>query len=111
MSTETPYRSPDNPLNLIDKTLVIKFRHTLGYLNYFMLFENFFYQYSRDYEQDKLDNVFNVELLGVDGAIISKIVIDSPLMFGIDSLSFDYAKPTAENQEFTVTFKYANVDY
>ena len=42
-ASQVNYRSETNPLNLIDKTLNIEFRHTLGYVNYFMIFENFFY--------------------------------------------------------------------
>ena len=40
-ATEESYRAPQSPIGLIDKTLNIEFRHQLGFLNYFMIFENF----------------------------------------------------------------------
>ena len=36
-STDYNYRSPSSPLDLIDKTLNIEFRHTLGYIIFFTL--------------------------------------------------------------------------
>ena len=46
--TDYNYRTTANPVSLVDKTFNIDFRHTLGYLNYFILFESFFYQNMRD---------------------------------------------------------------
>ena len=40
-TSDHAYRSEVNPLQLIDKTLNITFKHTLGYVNYFMIFEIF----------------------------------------------------------------------
>ena len=41
-ATEEVYRSPASGIGLFDKTLNIEFKHQLGYLNYFMIFEYFF---------------------------------------------------------------------
>ena len=38
-ASEYVYRSQLSPIALVDKTLNITFRHTLGFLNYFLLFE------------------------------------------------------------------------
>ena len=56
------YRSGVAPIALTDKTFNITFRHTLGYLNYFMLFENFWYQFSRDMNYEDLPQRFTIDL-------------------------------------------------
>ena len=42
---DVSYRAVTNPLSVIDKTLNVHFRMSQGYLNYFMIFENFWYMY------------------------------------------------------------------
>lgn len=110
-ATDYNYRSAANPEALIDKTFNVTFRHTLGYLNYFIIFESFMYQYARDTEYKQLNYNFNVELLSNKGSIYSKIVLMDPLIDGIDMLDLDYTQPIANSQTFTVIFKYSNFDY
>lgn len=112
MASDYNYRSVDNPIQLIDKTLNIDFRHTLGYLNYFILLESFIYNYSRDtnYLTD-LDYKFKIDLLNHNGAIYSSIVLFAPIMNGMDMLSFDNSIPVANSGTFRVIFKYSNFDY
>lgn len=110
-TSEYSYRAADSPLNLIDKTLNVTFRHTLGYLNYFILFENFFYQYTRDRYYDELIPQINIDLYNEKGSIYSRIVLDSPLIQSMDMLDFNYTQPVAQSQTFTVVFKYSNFDF
>lgn len=110
-STDFTYRAATNPLSLIDKTINITFRHTLGYLNYFMIFESFFYYYSREVEGKNLPKQLFIDLLDGKGSVYCKIVINNPLIDGIDMLSFDYSQPTAQSQTFQVVLKYSNFDY
>ena len=77
-SNDYNYRSEVSPIALIDKTLNITFKHTLGYLNYFLLFENFFYQYTRDRKYKDLDYQFSVDIYNERGSIYSRRLIDSP---------------------------------
>ena len=56
------YRSQSNPLQLIDKTLNISFRHVAGYLNYFILFESFFYQFCRDTSSEVQPKYLNIDI-------------------------------------------------
>lgn len=105
------YRSPDNPLNLFDKVLNVDFRYTLGFLNYFILFESFFYQYSRDMKYTKFPEYFNVEIMNERGAIYSKIVLMNPIIDGIDMLDLDYTQPIAASKTFRVVWKYSNLDF
>lgn len=106
-----PYRSPANPQALIDKTLNVTFRHVLGYLNYFILFESFLYHYSRDYQNSELPKQLSVDLMNEKGMIYAKIILEQPLLDGMDMLSLDYTHPVAESQTFQVVFKYAAFDY
>jgi len=108
---EAYYRSAANPQALIDKTLNIHFKHTLGYLNYFMVFESFMYHYSREQKYKNMPQEIFIDLLNEKGSIYARIKIEKPLIDGIDMLSLDYTKPIAESQTFQVTFKYSSFDY
>lgn len=111
-NTDINYRSSANPESLIDKTLNVDFRHTLGYVNYFLLFESFMYQYTRDTEyKPDLDYQFNIELFNERGSVYSRIVLYDPLIDGMDMLDFDYTQPTSQSGTFRVIFKYSNFDY
>lgn len=110
-STEYTYRAADSPIALVDRTLNIEFRHVLGYLNYFILFENFWYQYTRDRYYNELTRQFNVDILDELGSIYSRIVIYDPLINGMDMLDFDYTQPIASSQTFKIEFKYSNFDF
>ena len=105
------YRSETNPINLIDKTLNIEFRHTLGYVNYFMIFENFFYQYERDTKYNQLIPNLFIDIMDNNGNIYSRIEIIKPIINGIDMLDFNYDQPVAQSQTFKVEFKYSNLDF
>ena len=110
-AAEVSYRSEQSPLNLIEKTLVINFRHTLGFVNYFLLFENFWYQYSRDRRYDEISDSFSVNLLNNKGEIYSRLLLMNPLMNSMDMLGLNYTQPIAQSQTFRVDFKYSNIDY
>lgn len=110
-STNVFYRAATNPLSLIDKTFNITFRHTLGFISYFILFESFLYTYSRDMKYKNIAKQIHINLTDEKGAIFSQIVLDHPLIDGIDMLSLDYSQPIAQSQTFNVNFKYSNFDY
>lgn len=110
-STDYNYRSPSSPLDLIDKTLNIEFKHTLGYLNYFLLYENFWYQFARDRKYGELPSNFNIDLINENGSIFATIVLESPIVNGMDMLDFDYTQPIAQSQTFKVEFKYSNIKF
>lgn len=105
------YRSEVPPIQLTDKTFNITFRHTLGYLNYFMLFENFWYQFSRDMNYDELPQIFTIDLFNEIGSIYSRISLFYPMINSMDMLEFDYTQPVAQSQTFNIEFKYSNFDF
>ena len=110
-STEYTYRSEKNPLALIDKTLNIYFRHTLGFVNYFLLFENFFYQYSRDRQYKELIDQIPIDIINNKGEVYSRIVIMDHIINSIDMLDLNYNAPNETMSTFKVEFKFSNLDY
>jgi len=110
-STDYNYRSPSSPIDLLDRTLNIEFRHTLGYINYFLLYENFWYQFARDRMYGELPSNFNIDLLNENGSIFATIVLEAPIVNGMDMLDFDYTQPIAQSQTFKVEFKYSNIKF
>lgn len=110
-ATEYAYRSEKNPLALIDKTLRLTFRHTLGYINYFMLLENFWELYSRDTPYSKMPEYITIDLFDEIGCIISKINVYSPIIESLDMLTFNYTAPIAQSQTFNCEIKYSNIDF
>lgn len=110
-ASEYNYRSDKNPIALIDKTLNIYFRHTLGFVNYFLLFENFFYQYSRDRKYDELSSQIPIDIFNNKGEVYSRIIIMDPIVNSIDMLDLNYNSPIAQSQTFKVEIKYSNIDY
>jgi hypothetical protein len=110
-TSDHTYRSEVSPLQLIDKTLNITFKHTLGYVNYFMIFENFWWLYSRDKKYGDMRLEFTIDLLDNNEKVYSRIIIKDPIIDGIDMLDFDYTQPIAESGTFNVIFKYSNIDY
>jgi hypothetical protein len=104
------YRSGVPPIQLTDKTFNITFRHTLGYLNYFMSFENFWYQFSRDMNYDDMMQMLPIEILNERGEAYARIKLFYPMINSMDMLEFDYSQPIAQSQTFNIEFKYSDFD-
>lgn len=110
-SSDVSYRAATNPVALVDKTLNITFRHTLGFLNYFILFESFFYQHARDLPNNRLPEMLPIDIYNERGESYSRIVLYQPLIDGMDMLDLDFTQPVAQSQTFMVIFKYSNIDF
>ena len=110
-ATDYSYRSEKNPLALIDKTLNVYFRHTLGFLNYFLVFENFFYLYSRDRKYHEMPDQIPIDIMNNRGEVYSRIIVMDPVINGIDMLDLNYNAPNETMSTFKVEFKYSNIDY
>ena len=110
-ATDVSYRSPVSPIGLTDRTLNIEFRHTLGYLNYFMIFENFWYMYSRDMNySDMMHNIF-IDIFNEHGEIYCKLNIIEPIINSMDMLDLDFTQPVAASGSFKLEFKYSNFEF
>ena len=106
------YRSEKNPVALIDKTINIVFRHTLGFTNYFMMFENFFKQYDREtLNKEMTMAVLPVDVMNEYGEIYARVLIHGPIIDAMDMLDLSYTQPIAQSQTFQVTFKYSNIEF
>ena len=110
-ATDFAYRSEVNPIQLIDKTLRLKFRHTLGFVNYFLLFENFFYMYQRDYKYANMPEYIPIYLFDENMTAYAKIMLYQPIVSGLDMLTFDYTQPISQSQTFNMELKYSNIDF
>jgi hypothetical protein len=110
-ATDYNYRNGVSPISLTDRTFNVTFRHSLGYLNYFILFENFWYQFARDMKYDDLMQRLSIDIINEKGSIYSRIVLFYPLINSMDMLEFDYSQPIAQSQTFNVEFKYSNFDF
>lgn len=108
---EVQYRAVTSPVSIIDKTLNVQFRMSQGYLNYFMLFESFFYKYCRDTENKDLDTHFNIDIYNEFGEIYARVVLYHPVIDSMDMLDLDFSQPVAQSQTFQVSFKYSNIDF
>lgn len=108
---DVSYRAITNPLSVIDKTLNIQFRMSQGYLNYFMLFEAFFYKYCRDTSSSDLDDYFTIDIYNELGEIYARVVLYHPVIDSMDMLDLDFTQPIAQSQTFQVSFKYSNIDF
>lgn len=108
---DVQYRAVTSPISIIDKTLNVQFRMSQGYLNYFILFESFFYKYCRDTDNGQLDTHFNIDIYNEFGEIYARIVLCKPVIDAMDMLDLDFTQPVAQSQTFQVTFKYSNIDF
>lgn len=110
-ASDTVYRASTNPESLLDKTLNITFKHTLGFLNYFLIFECFLYHYKRQTKYKEIIKELPIDLFDNKGAVYSRIILQGPIINSMDMLSLDYSQPTAQSQTFMVIFKYSDFDY
>ncbi len=108
--SEFNYRNTVSPIALTDKTFNVTFRHSLGYLNYFILFENFWYLFSRDMKYDDMMQMLPIEILNERGEMYARIKLFYPMINSMDMLEFDYSQPIAQSQTFNIEFKYSNFD-
>lgn len=110
-ASDVAYRAEMNPLNLIDKTLRVTFRHTLGFINYFLLLESFWTLYQRDTSSKQLPQFITIDIFSDIGTTLSKIKIYDPIIDGIDMLQLNYTQPIAQSQTFNCEMKYSNIEF
>lgn len=108
--TDITYTTSNNPLDKIEKEFRVKFRLNQGLFNYYMLYETIFYRICKplDYGPDK---VLYIEILDETGTIRSRIKFFDVYIDGIEGLEFDYSKLDRESNDFSVTFKFNNIDF
>lgn len=105
------YNSSENILSKIDNSFTITFRQNQGLLNYYMMYETTFYRYCKPTEYNSDHDVFNIDILGDNGVILSQVKLFQPIIDAIDGLEFSYNKYTRESETFNVQFKFNNIDF
>lgn len=91
---------------IIPKEFTVNFKTADGYLNYWVLFEQF-QRYL--HEQNNTKEYFpdmNLMFLDRDGYQLVTVTFRQPLMKAIDSVEMSYASTAFEFRTFGVTFKY-----
>lgn len=105
------YKSPSNPLELMEKEFTVTFRQNQGLLNYFMMYETLFHHMCKPLLYEKGEDVFIINILNEQGAIYSQLTLYQPIIIGIDGLEFNYSKVQRDSQTFNVKFNFNNLNY
>jgi hypothetical protein len=111
---ENTYFSAENILTKIEREFTVTFRRNSGLYNYFLLYETIMWKYDKRSTSEKTtgkNDLFKIYILDDTGSITSKVTLYQPLPTGIDGLEFGYDKMDRQNETFTVTFTFNNIEY
>lgn len=109
---ENAYFSPDNILSKIENQFTVTFRRNSGLYNYFMMYETIMWKYDKRTVKDKgNDDLFQIFILDDTGSVTAKIELMQPVPQGIEGMDFGYDKVDRQNDTFTVTFNFNNIEY
>lgn len=99
------YRNSFDLERIITKEFTVNFKTADGFLNYWVLFEQFqkylHEQNTKDYFPD-----MNLTFLDRDGYELVTVTFNQPLIKSIDQLEMSYASNAFEFRTFGLTFKY-----
>jgi hypothetical protein len=90
---------------IISKEFTVNFKTADGYLNYWVLFEQFQRYLNEQNTKDYFPDM-NLRFLDRQGYQLVNVVFRMPLMKGIDQVEMSYASTAFEFRTFGVTFKY-----
>lgn len=110
-ASDVNYRSVANPIQIIDKTLNVQFRMDQGFLNYFIIFESFFYKYCRDTTYEDLDQFFVINIYNELNEVYCRIKLYHPIIDSMDMLDLDFSNVKPTQDTFQVVFKYTNIEF
>ena len=105
-TSQVNYRSETNPINLIDKTLNVEFRHTLGFVNYFMAIDLFNHYYSFENKATHLPCSFDINITDSESTIVSTLHFEDVLLTSVSGLEFNFSSNTVDYKTFELTFAY-----
>ena len=111
---ENTYFSAENILTKIEKEFTVTFRRNSGLYNYFLLYETVMWKYDKRSTTEKStgkNDLFIIDILDDTGSITAKVTLKQPIPTGIDGLEFSYDKMDRQNENFTVSFSFNNIDY
>ena len=95
-----------------DKLLNLTFRHTEGFLTYFMALELFFTRYKLGYNPTKRLPFGTVllETLNANGDSVCKIKLQKCQIVGLNGLGLSYANSQRDNSTFDLTIGYTEFE-
>lgn len=105
------YKSPANPIELMEKEFTVTFRQNQGLLNYFMMYETLFHHMCKPLLYQKGEDVFIINILSETGVPYSQIMLYQPIIIGIDGLEFSYSKAERDTDTFNVKFNFNNLNF
>lgn len=100
-----------NPLDSISMEFTVTFRQNQGLYNYFMMYETIFYKVLKQFHGQYWDDVFYIDILDDHGVPSSRIKLFQPRVDGIDGLTFSYNKVERTVEQFSVKFRFNNIDF
>ena len=100
--------SKESIQKLTEKTFTITFRHTDGFMTYWMLLELFFAAYTMGPDNPNRKDFGQVifETRMPDGQSICRVKYNQCRLVGVPGLMFTYASPTRDFSTFECTFAY-----
>lgn len=106
-----PQASKDSFQKLTEKKIDITFRHTDGFMTYFLMMEHFFKRYemgpgTNEFRQPFGDIIFETQLAA--GPTLCRIYLKKCMLTRVPSLGLTYATPSRDMSTFTCSFAYSD---
>lgn len=98
-----------NPLDKINREITITFRHTQGFLNYFLLFETIFHRICKP-ENYREGMDLHFDILDEDGKPACRVFLYQCHIDGISGLDLSMDKMDRQSDTFDLTIKFNNID-
>lgn len=102
--------SSENPLEKIDRNCIITFRKNQGLYNYFMIYETILHRYVKPELYEKNYEQFSLDILNESGLISARVLFSQPKFSSLDGLEFSYSKTERDEDTFTASFAFNNID-
>jgi hypothetical protein len=109
-SQNNTYVGSSNPLDRINREFTVTFRMNNGLYNYFMIYETIFHRICK-HELYEGGEDFFIDILNEEGVAMSRIKLFQCNIDGIDGLDVAFDKIERQQETFSVTFKFNNIDY
>jgi len=100
------YRQSFDIERLISKEFTVNFKLADGYLNYWILFEQFMENMQMTKKTPEYSPDMNLRFLDRDGYQLVSVNFVQPFILNIDSIDMSYASVGYEFKTFGMTFKY-----
>jgi hypothetical protein len=94
---------------LTEKTFSVTFRHTNGFMTYFLMLEHFFkrYEMGQGSSRKPFGSMYLETLMPTPGQVLCRIRFDKCILVGIDNLSLTYSGLNRDASTYTCTFAYS----